>query len=335
MARSANQKKKLMLLAEFLEKETDLDHGVGMQRILDYLSANDISAERKSIYDDMEALKQLGYDVEHRRAEPEGYYLASRKFELAELKLLVEAVQASRFLSESKSNELIGKLESLCSKYEAGQLQRQVYVYDRVKSMNESIYYNVDLLHSAISTNSSICFKYYEWNAKKELVPRKNGATYHVIPKKLVWFDENYYLIAIDLESEKQKHYRVDKMKSIQIDENVQKRPRKEEELNTASFTKKTFGMFDGEEARVRILAEPHLAGVLLDRFGTDMILNKRKDGMLEAGVDVFVSNPFFGWIFGIKGLKIIGPENVKKSYMDYLKSRLEEYSDEDSTNGV
>jgi len=324
MAKGANQKKKAFLLLEFLEQETDENHVADMPRILEHLAANEVTAERKSIYDDMEMLNQLGYEICFKKSSPSGYYLKKRKFEIAELKLLVEAVQASRFLSKRKSDALIRKLESFCSRHEAGQLQRQVYVQDRVKTMNESIYSNVDRLHTAISGNSEISFHYLEWNAKKELVPRKNGKLYRVIPQKLVWFDENYYLVAIDKETEDSRHYRVDKMKDISIGACVGKKY-ESRSSNTATFAKKTFGMFDGEEVRVRMEAPKDLSGVFLDRFGTDIILHEKAGdpGQIEVGADVYVSHQFFGWVLGIGNIKIVGPERVKKEYVEYINRQL------------
>lgn len=320
MAKGVNQKKKLFFILELLEKESDELHPVSMQRILDYLTQNGITAERKSIYSDLETLQELGYDILLQKKEPKGYYLASREFELAELKLLVDAVQSSRFLSPRKSNQLIRKLEKLCSRYEAKQLQREVYVIDRIKSMNESIYYNVDKIHTAMGANRMISFQYMEWGTEKKLVPRREGKRYRVSPYVLTWAEENYYLAAYDEESGERRHYRVDKMDKIQVLEEERTHKEVFSERNAAVLSKKAFGMYDGEEVRVRLLVEPRLLGVVLDRFGTDIVLLKREDGLFEAGVDVLVSRPFYGWLFGVGGIRVLAPDHVKEEYRKLVK---------------
>ena len=217
MARSANQKRKLLLLQQLLLEQTDEDHPLTVAEIIARLEQQGIAAERKSIYDDMEALRALGLDVQSRKGKAPGWFVGERTFQLAELKLLVDAVQSSRFITQRKSRELIGKLESLASVHQARQLQRQVYVAGRVKSMNESVYYNIDKLHTAISTHRTITFKYFEYNVRKEKVFRREGRRYVVSPCGLIWDDEKYYLAGYDHRSGEMRHYRVDKMTEIAV----------------------------------------------------------------------------------------------------------------------
>ena len=323
MAKGANQKKKLFCVLELLERESDELHPVSTERIIEYLAANDIRAERKSIYDDMQALQEMGYDVIS--SGRKGYYLGAREFELAELKLLVDAVQSSKFLSEKKSHELIKKLERFCSRHEAGKLQRQVHVIDRVKTMNESVLYSVDTLHEAIAGNRMISFQYMKWNGKKELVPRHEGKRYVVSPYLLMWEEENYYLVAYDEEADGRRYYRVDKMADIRI-EDAPRTHGEEFTENAALLSKKTFGMYDGQEERVRISFDESLLGVVLDRFGTDVILLDKGEARYEAAVDVQVSQQFFGWICGVSGVKICGPEHVVQQYKNYIKGQFEKY---------
>lgn len=217
MGKSFNQKLKLLYIMQMLKENTDENHAMSANDIISALAKQGISAERKSIYDDIERLKLFGCDILSRRSEPKGYYLASRDFEIAELKLLVDAVQSSKFITEKKSNQLIHKIEQLASRHEAQTLQRQVVVSNRIKTMNESIYYNIDKLHSAISSDVKITFKYCSWTLAKKLEPKKDGANYTVSPYILVWDDENYYLIGFDDDSKEIRHYRVDKMLNITI----------------------------------------------------------------------------------------------------------------------
>lgn len=323
MAKGANQKKKLFCILELLTRESDELHPVTTERIIETLAANDISAERKSIYDDMQVLQELGYDVIS--CGRKGYYLGAREFELAELKLLVDAVQSSRFLSEKKSHELIKKLERFCSRHAAGKLQRQVHVIDRVKTMNESILYLVDTIHEAIGENRMISFRYLKWNGKKKLEPRHEGKRYLVSPYLLMWEEENYYLVAYDELAKDRRYYRVDKMADIVIED--EPRTHGEEFSESAALlSKKSFGMYEGAEERVRLsFAEP-LLGVVLDRFGTDVILIEKGEGQYEAAVDVQVSQQFFGWICGVSGVKICGPEHVAETYREHLKRQFENY---------
>lgn len=322
MAKGLNQKKKLFCILELLERESDEMHPVSMQRILECMERNGIAAERKSIYSDIETLKELGFDILLQKNEPKGYYLASRAFELAELKLLVDAVQSSKFLSARKSNQLIKKLEQFCSRHEAKQLQREVYVIDRIKSMNESIYYNVDKIHTAMGTNRRISFQYMEWGTEKKLVPRHGGEYYTVSPYVLTWAEENYYLAAYDEKSGERRHYRVDKMDKIRILEEERTHKEVFSERNAAILSRKAFGMYDGEEVRVKLLVEKRLLGVVLDRFGTDIALVQREDGYFEAGVDVLVSRQFYGWLFGVGGIKVLAPEYVAKEYRELVKKQ-------------
>ena len=324
MAKGANQKKKLFCILQLLAKESDELHPVSTERITDYLASNDISAERKSIYDDVRALQELGYDVIS--CGRKGYYLGAREFELAELKLLVDAVQSSKFLTEKKSNELIKKLSGFCSRFEAGKLQRQVHVIDRVKTMNESVLYLVDTIHEAIAANKMISFQYMTWDGTKKMVPRHDGKRYLVSPYILMWEEENYYLVAYDEESGSRRYYRVDKMAGIKIEEKSRTHKEEFSDENAALLSKKSFGMYDGREERVRLAFGEPLLGVVLDRFGTEMILIAKGEGQYEAAVDVQVSQQFFGWICGVSGVKIAGPDWVTEAYKEHIAKQSDWY---------
>ena len=299
-----------------------------MPQIKDMLEEYGITADRKSLYDDMEALRTLGIDV---LLEHEGrnyyYHVGSKHFELAELKLLVDAIQASKFITEKKSNALIKKLTALVSEYEASQLKRQVEVQGRIKTMNESIYYTVDDIHNAIINNKAITFEYLKWNLQKELVPRKEER-YEVSPWALTWDDENYYLIAYDDESRKIKHYRVDKINKIKITD--KKRQGKEHfaAFDMAAYSKMNFGMFGGKETKVKLRFKDEMVGVLLDRFGKDISIRKSTTaGWSETNVDVAVSDQFFGWIFALGGSVVIaGPDEVKMRFKEELEKVKELY---------
>ena len=313
MPRGTNQKFKLYRLAQIMLERTDDDHFITMPEIMSSLGEYEITADRKSIYNDLRDLETLGIEVE---GEPVGnryhYHVVNRPFELPELKLLVDAIQSSKFITERKTNALIKKLEQLVSKYEAVKLQRQVYVTGRIKTMNESIYYTVDAIHNAISENKKIKFQYYQWNVKKEMELRHNGAWYHISPWGLSWDDENYYLVGYDSDAEQIKHYRVDKMLHIQMSE--EKREGKEhiKKLDMADYAKKSFGMFGGTEQEVKLLVTNNLAGVIIDRFGKDVMMIPEDEDHFTVNVDVHVSKQFLGWIISLgEGVRIVGPDDV------------------------
>lgn len=313
MAKGANQKLKLLYLMKILLENTDEEHGMTMPEILSELAQYDVTAERKSIYSDIELLRVYGLDVVMEKKDRKTYYqVVSRDFELAELKLLVDAVQSSKFITAKKSRDLIGKLEKIASRYEANQLQRQVYVHGRIKTMNESIYYNVDDIHRAIANNTKITFHYYQWNVKKEMELRRDGRLYEVSPWALSWDDENYYLVAYDEEEGMLKHFRVDKMRDIAV--LSEKRAGKEAfgNLDMAAYSKARFAMYGGEEKTVHIECENRFAGVMIDRFGNDVKMRPSDEEHFVVNVEVAVSAPFVGWIIALgDGVEVIGPEEV------------------------
>lgn len=325
MAKSSNQKMKLLYLMKIFMEYTDEEHPLTTSEIISKLKGYDISAERKSLYDDIECLRTFGMDIISRRERPAGHYLGSREFELAELKLLVDTVQSSKFITTKKSTQLIKKLENLASRYEAQQLHRQVYVNNRPKTMNESIYYNVDKLHTAIAANSKIKFKYFEWTVTKEIKLKRGGESYKVSPWALIWDDENYYLIAYDDLSESIRHYRVDKMLDIEyIDE---KRSGRElfADFDAAQYEKKMFGMFGGEEKNVTLLCKNGIINVIVDRFGRDVTVHKADEEHFTVHIKASISPQFFGWLTGLGTSAVISsPVSIRDEYAAYLKEILE-----------
>ena len=218
----------------------------------------------------------------------------SRLFGLAELKLLVDAVQSSKFITEEKSRELIKKLGTLTSQENSKQLQREVYIYNRPKTANDAIYKNVDTIHDAMRENKQVTFHYLEWTMKKELRQRRDGRLYHASPWSLTWDDENYYLVAYDEESEKIKHYRVDKMQDIALSHDKRNGREKFRNFDLAAYAKKTFGMYGGTDTKVTLSCDEHLAGVVIDRFGKDIMMIPKEDRTFKVIVLVTVSPQFF-----------------------------------------
>lgn len=326
--KSSNQKLKIMYLMKILLDRTDETHSITMPEIIDALEAYGISAERKSLYNDIENLRVYGLDVIGVQEDRTySYHIGNRQFELAELKLLVDSVQSAKFITEKKSNELIKKIESLASKYEASQLHRQVFVAGRVKTMNESIYYNVDSIHAAIAGNSRITFKYFKWNVDKDMELRHDGALYEVSPWLLSWNDGYYYLIAYDSVKGIIKHFRVDKM--LYIKSNGRKREGEKvfNSLDMAAYTGKMFGMYGGEDERVRLECDNALAGVMIDCFGKDISLIRLDDKKFAVNVEVAVSRQFLAWIIGLgEGVKIVGPQRIVDMMNDEIDRLVRQY---------
>lgn len=324
MARSERQKLKLLYVRDYLLRNTDEQHPVTMRQIIAYLDQNDIPAERKSIYADIETLRTYGMDIIQ---ESGNYYVGSRHFELPELKLLVDSVQSSKFITYKKTGSLIKKIEEMASIYEAQLLSRQVYVTNRIKSMNESIYYNVDEIHSGIVHNKKIRFRYFEYTIAKERSFRKDGNFYEVSPYALSWDDENYYMVAYDSVAETIKHYRVDKMTDISITDQVRDGKEYFESLDMGTYATKVFGMFSGTEQTVRLKVANHLVGAILDRFGKNISIIPDGETHFTVSVEVAISPQFFGWISGFgQDAVITGPEDVVEQMRLHIGAISEQY---------
>ena len=256
--------------------------------------------------------------------------MAERTFELPELKLLVDAVQSSKFITAKKSNELIRKLEELASVHEAKALQRQVFVGNRIKTMNESIYYNVDKIHQAISQNRLIRFHYYEWTPQKEMHLRRDGKAYEISPWGLTWDDENYYMVGYDGDAEMIKHFRVDKILDIVITDQPRSGKERFEKFDLANYAKKVFGMFSGEERTVKMRCENALAGAMIDRFGRDVMMHPVDEKYFSVSAAVNVSPQFFGWLAALgRGVVIESPEDVREEFGGWMRVVIREYENE------
>jgi len=327
MAKTVTNKLRTLYIMEALIEKSDEKKRLSTKALLQMLESNGITADRKSIYDDIDTLQTWGMDILYTKEKPAGYYLASRKFELPELKLLVDAVQSSKFITVKKSRELIKKLESLASAGEAKKLQREVYIADRIKTGNESIYYNVDKLHDAIQANKKISFIYYKWNIDKELVARNNGKPIAVSPWSLTWDDENYYMLGFDALSGIVKHYRVDKMQNITLLDESRDGEEAFKDFDLAKFAKNTFGMYGGDLEAVTMEFDNGLIGVVLDRFGTDVIIQKTSDDKFRIRHEAAVSGQFYGWIAGLgTGVKILSPQHVADGFKTYLTDVIAGY---------
>jgi predicted DNA-binding transcriptional regulator YafY len=311
MANAPNQKLKQLYLMKILMEQTDEEHPMSVKDLIEQLRLYGIDAERKSLYADIERLTDFGINIITQRTNTVRYFVGDRQFELAELKLMVDAVQSSHFIPAKKSEGLIKKIAALGSVHQAKQLNRYVFVDGQPKTINENVYYSVDAIHAAINGNKKISFKYFDYNAKKRRVYRKGGARYIQSPIALCWKDDNYYLIAHSAEHNELRHYRVDRMSDVtELDE-----PREgigTEKFDVAAYTKKIFGMYSGEIVSAKLSFDPSLLNVVFDRFGRDVRITEETDGWVTFSAEVSASPVFLGWLlqFGDRA-KIKAPDSL------------------------
>lgn len=304
MPKQEGQKRKLLTLLHILEAQTDEQHCLSGTQLVELLAQEGIQCERKSLYSDIDTLNRLGYDIALRRGRSGGYYMASRTFELAELKLLVDAVQSSRFIPQRKSDALIQKLTGLTSVYQASQLQRQVYVLGRPKSLNERILYSVDALHDAISRGRMVRFHY------------ANGKVHAVSPWQLAWENGAYYLIAYQdyAAPANIRNYRVDRMAQVEALDAPRRGKEQFAAFDLPAYLKKHFNMYGGPEHAVTLQCTNDLQAAMRDRFGREPIFVPEADGQhFHFTVPVCVSEQFYGWVFGFGGkVAVLAPQEVR-----------------------
>lgn len=333
MAGNKNQKLKTLHLIKYIEAQTDADHGVTIEDMTAYLESMGISAERKSLYADIELLRGFGLDIETVRGKRTEYRLMSRLFQLPELKLLVDAVGASRFITRKKSLELIKKLETLTSVQEARELRRSVHVDNRVKSMNESIYYSVDALHQAINNNRMLSFKYFNYTREKARALRRGGQPYVVSPLALTFSDGNYYLYAYDGERGEIRTYRVDRITGAEVLAQERDVPSGLENFDPAAHTNEMFSMYGGRRRPVTLSFADALATVVIDRFGSDTMMIPDGEARFSITVEVMVSPVFLGWIFGFgPDARIMAPDDVIAEYLAMTRDACRQYSENFNT---
>lgn len=327
MAKSPNQKYKLLYLLQILTQESDELHPLSIQQIIEALARYEIAAERKSVYDDIAILIDFGYDIVVQKGRSNTYFLGSRDFELVELKLLVDAVESAKFITAKKSQSLIQKICHMTSKYQAQLMQRQVHVQDRAKTFNELTYYNVDTIHSAIAQNRQIQFRYYSWvvdPASPKLFARKarRGGAYTVSPWSLLWDDEYYYLIAYDPRAQHIKHYRIDRMEQVTVCKSHRDGQKAFLALDIAQYSKSMFGMFGGAPTSIRLRMHNRLIGIIVDRFGTDIIIHKSGPDHFIIHANVIVSPQFYSWLLGFETeAQVLSPDWVVDSIRDKIQA--------------
>lgn len=328
MPKSDNQKLKILYTLDYLERNSREDRLVKASEIIAMLDReHNIACDRKTVYSDIAALQDYGVDIISVPGKNGGYYIASRNFELPELKLLIDAVQSSRFLTEKKSYELIQKLCNQCNEHDAKLLRRNVLVSGRVKSMNETIYYNVDAIQEAIGRNQQIRFRYYDWDLGGKR--RYREKEYLASPCGLCQDNENCYLLAFS-----QRHgvtsYRVDRMTDIQLTGDARIPCAELTDKALTEYANRLFQMFSGDAVDVKMRFHRSLINVVIDRFGKDTMLIPDGDEHFNFTVNVAVSPMFLSWVigFGTKA-KILYPASVAKQCQQLCLETLQQYEDQ------
>ncbi len=328
MAKNEKQKHKLFRILEMLMKESDDTHGLSIKEIIERLGEMGIKAERKGIYDDFAVLGELGFPVMKLPTRPPKYTLENRIFELAELKMLVDAVESSKFITTGKSREIISKLETFAGSYSSRELSRQVYVEDRVKTQNNASIYSIDSIHAAINEKKKLSFKYFYYDSNKSKVFRNGGEPYVVTPVALLWNDENYYLVALDEKADTVKNFRVDKMQGAKTLSDAAKIDERVLNFNPADYSRKIFGMYGGKEELVTLECKEKLAGVMIDRFGTEPTFIKTDFGF-KFTIRLLISPNFFAWVLGFgSDVRILNPEGVRQELVNLLREIAKNYEE-------
>ena len=316
------EKNRPLIVFRYLWENTDEEHPAIIKDILEYLESKGIHSNRKTVAADLLDLQDSGFDVVCTKSRQNKYFIGNRGLELAELKTIVDAVQAAKFISPTKSRSLIERLAALGSPYQAEQLKRNLYVDGKVKTNNESVYYTVDLLHHAIHNQKAVTFQYIEYTQKKEKVFKHDGQKYLFSPYDLVWNSDSYYVFGWSEGNHHDKivKFRVDRMARLKETEFAfHPKPR---EYSIKEFCNRVFSMFEGEEYTVTLRCDNSMMKDLIDRFGKDVKTSVLDDKTFLAKVEVSVSQTFFAWVFSYAGkIKIEGPQKVKDAFLRQIKA--------------
>ncbi len=318
-----NNKTRILLILDILKKNTDEEHALLASEIIERIKSEGLKCDRKTLYDDINSLTDAGIDVVHESGG--GYKLLSRDFEDAEIRLLIDAVYSSKFISSSKTRVLAGKLKALTSEYQASSITRQIYSSD-TKTPNEDVLYNVDSLSRAIQENKQVSFEYLVWGPNKKLVT-KGAKTRELSPWALIWQDQNYYLMAYDEAAGKMKHFRVDKMRHVSVTDRSREGRKDFESIDMSEYVEETFSMYGGRQETVTLDFPEELIGIAYDRFGSDVTQRPGDKGRILIRTKCYVSNQFYGWLSGLAGdVRLVSPGNVVSSYKSFLKDLIKKY---------
>ena len=322
MAANSKQKLKLLYLYKMLDEQTDAEHGLSMTQILERLEAEGISAERKGIYRDLGILREFGCQIDTIQRMPVEYTMAASGLDLSELTLLVDAVQSSRFLTKQTADRLSKKRAALASVHEREALRGRVHVDGRIKTQNDSVFYNVNTIHEAMRAKRKVEFMYFKYDVHFEPQAQHDGQLYVHTPVQVVFSDGYYYLITWSDNHQDFVRFRVDRMRLVQVSREAATRNSSIANYDLEDFAYQAFGMYDGKPVRAKLLVAADAMDIIADRFGTEVPVKALKDGSAEVSVTVRKSAQFFGWVAGMDGaVKLAGPKAVVDEYRTWLKA--------------
>ena len=317
-------KARLLVLSKMFYELTDENHPMDTFEIIDYLAEHGVPANTKTLRSDIKLLKDQDIDIVTVSSRPNKYFLGARLFEMPEIKLLLDAVASSRFITKSKSKELSRKLTSLTSGHQRKQLNRHMYTIGRVKPGNENVFYYVDLINNAIELKRKISFRIIEFDGRKKKTLRHDGEVYVISPYAMYWNDDFYYVVGWSDKREELGAYRIDRMEEPQIlDERAEKKPKG---FRVTDYSHKVFEMFVGEEVRVKLECRNDLMKYVIDRFGMKFDTEPATEDTTYCYVDVCLSPTFYGWVFGFGGdIKIKEPESAVEKIVSMSKRLITE----------
>ena len=318
-------KRRLIALIHYLYDQTDENHPASTPQLLEYLDSQGLGTERKTLKANMDVLTAADspYDIVEIKSKPNKYFYGTRELELAELKLLVDAVSSSRFITPKKSAQLVEKLGKFASVYQRAGLQRHMVYSSRVKAANENIYYIVEMINDAINSGRMIEFNYFEYNGNKEKVLRGDGELYYLSPYTLFWNEDFYYVIGWSDKHQNISSFRVDRMTNVEISRLAADEP--PEDWNPDEYCRQVFEMYRGEMMSVTLECDNDLMKYVIDHFGEDVHTRPSREGTFLVTTDVSVSPNFYSWIFRFAGrMRIIAPESARQEYREMAEKVLE-----------
>lgn len=321
-----NAKIRPLYLAKILHEMTDEEHCLSTPEIISILKEKyNIDGYRTTIASDIELLKAFGLDIETVKSKSNNYHLLSREFDIPEIKLLIDAVASSKFITEKKSNELVAKLGKLASVHQSNTLKRNVMPEGRIKSDNENVYYIIDTINEAINTEKKISFQYFSYNVLKEQKPKHNGEVYIFSPYYLVWNGDYYYMVGFSDKHNEIGSFRVDRIiKAPQImEDEVISAP---DDFNINEYINVNFRMYSGNRETVELICDNSVMDAMIDKFGDELQTFANDMESFRAVVNVSISRVFFSWVFGFEGkVKIKSPDNVRNEYLKMIKKVYED----------
>jgi len=308
---------RLLCVLRYLQEHSDEQHPVTTTQILNHLEKQGLKTDRRTIPKDISLLVELGYDIIPRKSSQNLYFIGERDFELPEIKLLIEAVLSSKFITPKKSEILVDKLRGFASVHQRAEISEDLYV-TAVKPLNENIYVTADIIQSAKNQKKKIAFKYFEYRPDKSKEFKHNGFTYHLSPYRLLWNEDKYYILGFSEKHGKIVTFRVDRMHGVKaLREDSIPCP---SDFDINEFCKRVFEMYDGETVKVELECRNELMKVLVDKFGEDFYTEILNEDWFKAVIDVDISPIFYGWLFQFTGrMKLTAPAEILNEYRKML----------------